>query len=108
MEHIFTLAALWLGLAVIAAVIAYHLRVSIALVEICVGVIVAAIAGHLGKLDALGPDSEWLRFLAASGAVLLTFLAGAELEPDVIRKKLKEVTVVGSVGFLAPFLGCTL
>ena len=48
------------------------------------------------------------RFLASSGAVLLTFLAGAELEPDVLRSKLKEVTVVGLVGFFAPFLGCTV
>jgi len=106
MEHIFTIAALWLGLAVISAVVAYHLRVSIALVEICVGVIAAAAAGYLSKADALGSNLEWLRFLAASGAVLLTFLAGAELEPEVIRKKLKEVTVVGLVGFFAPFLGC--
>jgi glutathione-regulated potassium-efflux system ancillary protein KefC len=106
MEHIFAIAALWLGLAVISAVIAYHLRVSIALVEICVGVFVAAIAGYFGKFDTLGSNQEWLRFLAASGAVLLTFLAGAELEPDVIRKKLTEVTVVGLVGFFAPFLGC--
>ena len=37
---------------------------------------------------------------------MLTFLAGAELEPEVIQKKLKEVTVVGLVGFFAPFLGC--
>jgi Kef-type K+ transport system membrane component KefB len=36
----------------------------------------------------------------------LTFLAGAELDPDVIRTKWKEVTVVGLVGFMAPFLGC--
>ena len=107
MEPIFTLAALWLGLAVLSAVVAYHLRVSIALVEICVGVIAAAVAGYFGKVDALGSNSEWLRFLAASGAVLLTFLAGAELEPDVMRTKLKEVTAVGLVGFFAPFLGCT-
>jgi len=106
MEQIFTVAALWLGLAVISAVIAYHLRVSIALVEICVGVLAAAVAGYFGKVDSLGSNLEWLRFLAASGAVLLTFLAGAELEPEVIRKKLKEVTVVGLVGFFAPFLGC--
>lgn len=106
MEHIFAIAALWLGLAVLSAVVAYHVRVSIALVEICVGVIAAATAGYLGKADALGSDLEWLRFLAASGAVLLTFLAGAELEPDVIQKKLKEVTAVGLVGFFAPFLGC--
>ncbi len=106
MEHIFTIAALWLGLAVISAVIAYHLRVSIALVEICVGVFTAAVAGHFGAFDTLGSDSEWLRFLASSGAILLTFLAGAELEPEVLQKKLKEVTAVGLVGFLAPFLGC--
>ncbi len=106
MEEIFTIASLWLGLAVLSAVVAYHLRISIALVEICVGMVAAAAAGVLGKTDALGSNLEWLRFLAASGAVLLTFLAGAELEPDVLRKKLKEVTVVGLVGFFAPFLGC--
>jgi glutathione-regulated potassium-efflux system ancillary protein KefC len=106
MEHIFVIAAIWLGLAIISAIIAYHLKISIALVEICVGVIVGGIAASVGKAESLGSNLEWLRFLASSGAVLLTFLAGAELEPDVIRKKLKEVTVVGLVGFFAPFLGC--
>jgi len=106
MEHAFLVAALWLGLAVVSAAVAYHLRVSIALVEICVGVVAAAAAGYAGNPDLLGSDAEWLRFLAASGAVLLTFLAGAELEPRVIRKKMKEVTAVGLVGFLAPFFGC--
>ena len=106
MEHLFTIAALWLGLAVFAAVIAYHLRISIALVEICVGVAVGAVAASYGKTGALGSDMEWLRFLASSGAVLLTFLAGAELEPEVIRTKLTEVSVIGLIGFLAPFLGC--
>jgi Kef-type K+ transport system membrane component KefB len=106
MESIFAIAALWLALAVLSALIAYHLRVSIALVEICVGVAAAAVAGSLGKPDALGSNAEWLRFLAAAGAVLLTFLAGAELEPDALQKKLKEVTVVGLISFFAPFLGC--
>ncbi|HEY6083816.1 MAG TPA: cation:proton antiporter, partial [Nitrospira sp.] len=27
-------------------------------------------------------------------------------DPDIVRKKLTEVTVVGAIGFLAPFLGC--
>ena len=65
MEHIFTIAALWLGLAVISAVVAYHLRISIALIEICVGVLTAAVAGYLDQTDALGSNLEWLRFLAA-------------------------------------------
>jgi glutathione-regulated potassium-efflux system ancillary protein KefC len=107
LEHFYSIASLWLGLAVISAVIAYHLRISIALIEICIGVAVAALAAYWGKLDSLGTHHEWLRFLASSGAVLLTFLAGAELDPVVIRTKLKEVTVVGLIGFFAPFLGCT-
>lgn len=107
MEQLYTIASLWLGLAVLSAIIAYHFRISIALVEICVGVATAAVAAFFGKTEALGSNMEWLRFLASAGAVLLTFLAGAELDPDVMRTKLKEVTVVGLFGFFAPFLGCT-
>lgn len=106
MEAFFTVAAVWLALAVLSSVIAYHLKISIALVEICVGVLAAAAATRLGLFDALGTNEPWLKFLASSGAVLLTFLAGAELEPEVIRTKWKEVSVVGLIGFFAPFLGC--
>jgi glutathione-regulated potassium-efflux system ancillary protein KefC len=106
MEQVYVVATVWLALAVISAVIAYHLRVAIALVEICVGVIVAAIAGYFGKTELLGANSEWLRFLASAGAVLLTFLAGAELDPETLREKAKEVSIVGLIGFLSPFLGC--
>jgi glutathione-regulated potassium-efflux system ancillary protein KefC len=106
MQQLFTIAAVWLALAVVAAVIAYRLRIAIALVEICVGVVVAAIATHYGWFDRLGSEEQWLRFLASTGAVMLTFLAGAELDPAVIRTKLTEVSVVGVIGFLAPFLVC--
>ena len=82
------------------------LRIAIALVEICVGVAVAAVAAHFGCFGRLGSNQQWLQFLASTGAVLLTFLAGAELDPAVIRTKLTEVSVVGLVGFVAPFLGC--
>lgn len=102
----FALAALWLALALLATVLANHLRVSMALLEICVGVLAGALAERFVGPDALGANVDWLRFLASSGAVLLTFLAGAELEPEVLRRKWKEVSVVGAVGFLAPFLGC--
>jgi glutathione-regulated potassium-efflux system ancillary protein KefC len=107
MEQLFTIASLWLALAVVSALIAYHIRISIALVEICVGVATAAVLTWLGYADFLGANQEWVRFLAATGAVFLTFLAGAELDPDVLRKKLTEVTMVGMVSFAAPFLGCT-
>jgi len=106
MEHAFTLAALWLGLAVLATVLAKHLRVSMALLEICIGIVAGAVAEYLFSPEALGSNEDWLRFLASTGAVFLTFLAGAELEPAVFRAKFKEVSIVGLVGFLAPFLGC--
>jgi Kef-type K+ transport system membrane component KefB len=106
MEPIFITATLWLALAVVSALVASSLKVSIALVEICVGVGAAAAIGSFGLGDVLAVNSEWVRFLAASGAVVLTFLAGAELDPDVMKTKLTEVSVVGLVGFFAPFLGC--
>ncbi len=106
METIYNIAALWLGLAVLSAIIAYHLKVSIALIEICVGAAAGAVATKYFGAGSLGSSMEWLRFLASAGAVLLTFLAGAELDPKVIQVKWKEVVVVGIVGFLAPFLGC--
>jgi Kef-type K+ transport system membrane component KefB len=102
----FTHAAIWLSLAVICVVVADHLKVSVALIEICAGVGAAAIVRHFWGASVLPTDEEWLKFLASAGAVLLTFLAGAELEPDVIKRKLREISIVGLVGFLVPFLGC--
>ena len=106
MTDTFALAALWLGLAVLATIIANHLRISMALVEICIGIAAGAVAAHFFGPDSMGANVDWLRFLATTGAVVLTFLAGAELEPTVLRAKWKEVSVVGLVGFLAPFFGC--
>jgi Kef-type K+ transport system membrane component KefB len=54
----------------------------------------------------LGVDEAWIRFLAGAGAILLTFLAGAELDPDAFRRQWKEATAIGFVGFVAPFLVC--
>jgi len=107
MEQAFIIATIWLGLAIISAVIAFHLHISIALVEICIGVFAGAVAAFIGKGESFGSNQEWLRFLASTGAILLTFLAGAELDPSIMRTKVKEVSVIGLVGFLAPFLGCT-
>lgn len=107
MEQAFAIAALWLGLAVLATSLSNHLRVSVALTEICVGVVAGAIAERFWGADSLGNNLPWLRFLASTAAVVLTFLAGAELEPSVLRTKWKEVLLVGFVGFLAPFLGCS-
>ena len=106
MEQTYAIAAVWLALAVFSAMLASHLRVSMALVEICVGMVAALAADHFFHPDVLGANLGWLRFMASVGAVLLTFLAGAELDPAAMKMKWREVTVIGLFGFFAPFLGC--
>jgi Kef-type K+ transport system membrane component KefB len=106
MENVWGVAALWVGLALIATLLAIWLKISTALTEIVVGTVAQLIIGAVAGAAALGTKSEWITFLAGAGAIVLTFLAGAELDPGIFRTKWKEATVVGLVGFLGPFLGC--
>jgi len=106
MTEIWTLAALWLGLALVATLVSIWLRVATALSEIVVGTIAQLIIGALVGTAALGADETWIKFLSGTGAIVLTFLAGAELDPAVFRRKWKEATAVGLISFFAPFFGC--
>ncbi len=45
------------------------------------------------------------KFSATFGAGLLTFLAGAEIDPQSLRAHLKESLSIGAIAFVAPFLG---
>ncbi len=90
-------AALWMGLALIATLLSVRIAISIALLEIMVGVI----GGNFLPLQ----RTEWVNFLAGFGSILLTFLAGAEVEPQILRKKFKESIGIGFLSFLMPFLG---
>lgn len=107
MENVWVLAAVWIGLALVATLLAIWFRISTALTEIVVGTVAQLIIGAAIGTNALGAKTEWISFLAGTGAIVLTFLAGAELDPVVFRAKWKEAAVVGLVGFFGPFLGCT-
>lgn len=107
MTEIWALAALWLGLALVATLVSIWLRVATALSEIVVGTIAQLFIGALIGTSVLGADQTWIKFLSGTGAIVLTFLAGAELDPVVFRRNWKEAVAVGSVSFLLPFLGCT-
>ena len=102
MTETYALAALWIGLALAAALASIWLRVATSLSEILVGTLAGAVLG----VAALGVDQDWVKFLAGAGAILLTFLAGAEIDPDAFRRQWKEASAVGLVSFFAPFLGC--
>jgi len=81
-----SLISLWFGL-------------SVAIIEITLG----AIAGNLG-LQA----EEWMLYLATFGGILLTYLAGTEIDTQLMKEKFKESFLIGSFSFLLPFIGVFL
>ena len=97
MDNVWLASALWVGLALVSSLISIRVAISVALIEIVVG----SIAGNwLG----LAPN-PWVNYLAGVGSVLLTFLAGAEIDPVVIRKHFWASVLIGSAGFFVPFFG---
>ena len=99
---------MWVGLALIATLIAIWLRMSTALSEIVVGTVAQLVIGAAFARGGLLGNTEWITFLAGTGAIVLTFLAGAELDPTIFRTKWRESLVIGLAGFFGPFFGCTL
>lgn len=104
MDHVWSIAALWMGLALVATLVALWFNVSSALAEIVLGTIAQLVLSVWWGVD-LGARLPWVAFLAGAGAIVLTFLAGAELDPTVWRRRWPEATVVGLVGFAGPFVG---
>ena len=97
MEQVWFTAASWIGLALVASLISIRTGISVALVEIFLGVIGG---NYLGFQTA-----PWIDVLAAFGSMMLTFLAGAEIDPVSFRKHLRPSLIIGGASFLAPFLG---
>src|SRR5262245_35509838 len=116
MESNWGIAAVWMGLALVASLLAIRFNLSVALVEILVGIAAGNVAlllshyqvGHTWGLRWELVANEWIAFLAGFGSILLTFMAGAEIEPAVLRRFFKESTAIGLVSFAAPFLGAML
>ena len=106
MTSVWALAALWLSLALVAGLFSIWLRISTALSEIVVGTGAQLILGAVIGSAVLGTDESWIKFLSGVGAIVLTFLAGAELDPAVFKLKWKEAVAVGLASFFFPFLGC--
>src|SRR5215813_13394934 len=106
MTSVWALATLWLSLALIAGLFSIWLRVSTALCEIVVGIVAQLILSAFVGSAVLRTDEGWIKFLAGIGAIVLTFLAGAELDPVVFELKWKEAAAVGLASFFFPFLGC--
>ena len=84
-------------LILLASMASVELGLSVALIEIAFGVV----AGNFLGLH----TTPWLDFLASFASIVLTFLAGAEVDVTLMRQKLKESLVIGGISFAAPFFG---
>lgn len=105
MEQVWFSAALWLGLALVATLLSIWLRISVALTEIVIGTVAQLVIGAALGPTILDANESWVKFMAGVGAIVLTFLAGAELDPKSFRKSWRRATAIGLLSFAAPFLG---
>jgi Kef-type K+ transport system membrane component KefB len=87
------------GIVFVASLISLKLGLSVAIIEILLG----AIAGNAG----LRPEA-WMTYIAGFGGIVLTFLAGAEIDTRLMKEMFKESFLIGLLSFLLPFAGVFL
>src|ERR1017187_5777007 len=97
MDNIWLTSALWIALALASSLISIRLALSVALIEIMMG----ALGGNIIGM----PLTPWINYLAGFGAILLTFLAGAEVD---MRRNFGASVGIGFISFLLPYIGCML
>jgi Kef-type K+ transport system membrane component KefB len=100
MGNIWFQSALWMALALLAAIGSMWITISAALFEIVIG----AFAGNTVGL----PLTPWIDYIASFGAIVLTFLAGTDIDPHVVKRNFWSSASIGLMGFFAPYLGCLL
>src|SRR6266705_875425 len=119
LENIWFIAAVWMGLALIASLLSIRSGISVALVEILVGVVagnlavgleggtlhigIAGAGASTGHLHHVLQSTEWTNFLALLGSGVLTFLAGAEIDPVSLKANWRVSVLIGVLSFAVPF-----
>jgi Kef-type K+ transport system membrane component KefB len=94
------LTPLIVGLIIfLASLLSLWFGLSVAIIEITLG----AIAGSMGL-----KAEEWMLYMATFGGILLTYLAGTEIDTRLMREKFKESFLIGGFSFLLPFAGVFL
>ena len=98
--NVYWVAFVWVAMALAASLISIRVGISVALVEILVG----AIVGNLPHSAEWVHQTDFTTFLASIGSLMLTFLAGAEIDPVSLRRHWKASVSIGFVSFLLPFV----
>jgi Kef-type K+ transport system membrane component KefB len=86
-------------LVFVSSLISLKLALSVAIIEILLG----AISGNFGL-----HSTEWMQYLATFGGIILTYLAGTEIDTKVMKESLKESFLIGGFSFLVPFAAVSL
>jgi Kef-type K+ transport system membrane component KefB len=94
------LAAVLAAAVVLASMISVEIGLSVALLELALGVV-------FGNALSLDPNADWLVFVANFASIVLTFLAGAEVDPDDFRERFGASLAIGLVSFVGPFVVST-
>jgi len=95
-ESIAVIPLIFGALVLVASLISLKLGLSVAIIEIVLGIV----GGQFG-LQA----QDWMTYLAGFGGILLTFLAGTEIDTDLMKENFKASFLIGFFSFLLPFLG---
>jgi Kef-type K+ transport system membrane component KefB len=90
------IAAVLAGTILLASTVSVELGLSVALIELFAGVVV----GNAFSIDV----PSWLSFIGSFAGILLTFLAGAEVDVPQLRREWKASLSIGLVSFSAPFV----
>jgi hypothetical protein len=98
--NVYYVTAIWVGMALLASVVSIKIAVPAALVEIVVG----ALAGNIPGIQQHVTSTDLVTFLASAGSLVLTFLAGAEIDPVSLRGHWKASLSIGAISFALPFL----
>jgi len=83
------------GTVLLASTISVEIGISVALIELALGVIV-------GNAFSITVPS-WLSFIGSFAGILLTFQAGAEVDVPQFRREWRASISIGLVSFFAPF-----
>ena len=119
LNNVWFIACIWMGLALVASLISIRTGISVALVEILIGLAAGNMAvgfegGTLqvglataqstgGQLHHVLQSTEWTNFLALLGSGVLTFLAGAEIDPQSLKTNWRASLFIGVLSFAVPF-----
>src|SRR5439155_8141263 len=94
------LAAALAAVVLVASVVSVEAGVTVALVELTLGVVVGNVFGIHSQ--------SWLDFVASFASIVLTFLAGMEVDPGYMRRRLEASLGIGVASFAGPFVVASL